>query len=89
MGDPDAVVDRHGRGPRTVHRSEPVAESVSGNADYREAVFHVYVRVEEGHQDHVLPAVAAGFEDCESDGAGGHGEYGAGGGVFVGESGIV
>ena len=89
MGDPDAVVDRHGRGPRTVHRSEPVVEFVFGNTDDWEVVFHVYVCLEEGDQDHVLFAVAAGLEDCESYGAGGYGEYGGGSGVLVGESGIL
>ena len=66
VGDPDAVVDRYGRRPRTVHRSEPVVEFVSGNSDHWEAVFHVYVCLEEGHQNHILSAVAAGFEDRES-----------------------
>ena len=34
-------------------------------------------------------SVAGGLEDCESDGAGGYGEYGGGSGVLVGESGIL
>ena len=34
-------------------------------AEYREALFDVHVRVEEGAEDDLLPAVAAGDEDCE------------------------
>jgi ribonucleoside-diphosphate reductase alpha chain len=55
--------DRPGRRARRVYRPEPVAEPVHGEPEHRPAQFDVHVRVEGRHQDHLLPALAAGHED--------------------------
>src|SRR5690348_17721693 len=51
---------------RRLHRPEPVAQPVHGEPEHRPALFDVHVRLEGGHQDDLLPALAAGDEDRKS-----------------------
>src|SRR5690606_19136844 len=68
LGDPDALADRHGRRSGSVRRSEPVAKSLRGKTEHRTALEHVLLRVEEGAQDHLLPALAPGDPHRQGDG---------------------
>ena len=60
VGDPDALDHRHGRGPRCVHRPEPVAQPVRRVADDRQAQLDVPARLEAGPEDDLLPAQPSG-----------------------------
>ena len=68
VGGPDALADRHGRRSWRVHRSEPVVELVHREPEHWPAFQHVLLRLEEGHQDHVLPALATGDAHRQGDG---------------------
>ncbi len=65
VGDPDALAHRHGRRPRGLHRSEPVAQSLHREPQHRPALEHVLLRLEEGPQDDVLPALAPCDAHCQ------------------------
>ena len=60
VGGAAALADRHGRRAWRVHRPEPVAQPVHGDADDRQAQFDVPPRLEGGVEDHVLPAQSPG-----------------------------
>src|SRR5207342_1739336 len=68
MGTSDARTHRHGRRARRVHRPIRVAQSLHGEPQHRCAVVDVHARVEAGHQDDVLPALAPGDQDREDNG---------------------
>ena len=65
---PMRVADRHGRRARRVHRPEPVAEPVHGEPEHRPAVVDVLLRLEEGAEDDLLPALAPGDAHRQGDG---------------------
>ena len=65
VGDPDARAHRHGRRPRGLHRSEPVAQPLHRKPEHRPALEHVLLRLEEGPQDDVLPALAPCDAHCQ------------------------
>ncbi len=56
VGAPAAGADRHGRRARRLHRPEPVAQPVHGDADHRQALLDVPARLEGRAEDHLLPA---------------------------------
>jgi ribonucleoside-diphosphate reductase alpha chain len=68
VGTADALADRHGRRSRRLHRPVGLAQPVHGKPEHRRDVVHVHVRLEEGHQDHLLPAFAPGHQDRQDHG---------------------
>ena len=58
------------RRARRLHRSEPVAEPVHGKPDDRQGLLHVHVCLEEGPEDHLLPAVRARRRRFQDDRSG-------------------
>lgn len=60
VGDPAARPHRHGGGADPVPRPGPVPEPLHGDADHRQALLDVRVRLEVGPEDDVLPALAPG-----------------------------
>ena len=60
VGDPAAGTDRHGCRARRLHRPEPVAQPLHGDAHHRQALLDVPARLEGRAQDHLLPAQPPG-----------------------------